>query len=168
MMKAVSTFALASLLFFTAACRNETATTDTAATSTTETTDTATATHPASPGGTALVPDVAAGTTVMVVVTEGSVAVQGQAIPPGPAVITVQNGGKERHNLTIEGEGISVSAGDIMDAGGTRTVDVQFKPGTYTFSCPVLNHRDLGEQTTITIGTGPAGTDTAATTASGT
>jgi plastocyanin len=159
MMKAVSTYALASLLMFSAACRSETAATDTAATA--ETTDTATATHPASPGGTAVVPDVAAGTTVMIVVTEGSVAVQGQAIPPGPAVITVQNGGRERHNLFIEGEGISRAAGDIIDAGGTRTVDVQFRPGTYTFYCPVLNHRDLGEQTQITIGTG-AGTDTAA------
>ncbi|HEX6099557.1 MAG TPA: hypothetical protein VF432_24800 [Thermoanaerobaculia bacterium] len=167
MMKAVSTFALASLLILAAACRQETAATDTAATSTTETTDTATATHPASPGGTALVPDVAAGTTVMIVVTEGSVAVQGQAIPPGPAVITVQNGGRERHNLFIEGEGISRAAGDIIDAGGTRTVDVLFRPGTYTFYCPVLNHREQGEQTQMTIGTG-AGTDTAAPTATGT
>jgi plastocyanin len=162
MMKAVWTFALASLLIFAAACRQETAATDT-----TDSTDTATATHPASPGGAALVPDVAAGTTVMIVVTEGSVAVQGQAIPPGPAVITVQNGGRERHNLTIEGEGISRAAGDIIDAGGTRTVDVMFKPGTYTFYCPVLNHRELGEQTQITIGTG-AGTDTAAPSTTGT
>jgi plastocyanin len=162
MMKAVSTYALVSLLILAAACRQETTATDTAAT--TETTDTATATHPASPGGTALVPDVAAGTTVMIVVMEGSVAVQGQAIPPGPAVITVQNGGKERHNLFIEGEGISRAAGDIIDAGGTRTVDVLFRPGTYTFYCPVLNHREQGEQTQITIGTG-TGTDTAAPTA---
>jgi uncharacterized cupredoxin-like copper-binding protein len=165
MMKAVSTYALVSLLILAAACRQETAATDTAAT--TETTDTATATHPASPGGTALVPDVAAGTTVMIVVMEGSVAVQGQAIPPGPAVITVQNGGKERHNLFIEGEGISRAAGDIIDAGGMRTVDVMFRPGTYTFYCPVLNHREQGEQTQITIGTG-TGTDTAAPTATGT
>ncbi|HEY0372183.1 MAG TPA: hypothetical protein VGD79_09280 [Thermoanaerobaculia bacterium] len=167
MMKAVSTFAFLLLLLFSLACRNESTATDTAATDTTETTDTAAATHPASPGGTAVVPDVASGTTVMVVVTEGSVAVQGQAIPPGPAVITVQNGGKERHNLYIEGEGISRAAGDIIDVGGTRSVDVLFKPGTYTFYCPVLNHRELGETTTITIGAGATGTDTAAGTTTG-
>lgn len=31
----------------------------------------------------------------------------------------------------------------------------------YTFYCPILNHREQGETTTITIGTG-TGTDTAA------
>ena len=162
MMKAVSTFALASLLFFSFACRQETTVADTAAT--TETTDTASATHPASPGGSALVPDVASGTTVVIVVSDGSVAVQGQAIPPGPAVLTVQNGGTQQHNLVIEGEGISRAAGDVLEAGGTQSADVIFNPGTYTFYCPVLDHREKGEQTTITIGTGSTGTDTAAAT----
>jgi uncharacterized cupredoxin-like copper-binding protein len=161
MMKAVSTFALVSLMFLSVACSDEKPDTEepVAAPSATSTTDSAM--HPASPGGAALVPEVAAGTTVMIVVTEGSVAVQGQAIPPGPAVITVQNGGKQRHNLFIEGEGISRAAGDILEPGASSTVDVTFKPGTYTFYCPVLNHRTLGEQTQITIGTG-TGTDTAA------
>ncbi len=164
MRKAVSTFTFLLVVFFSLACHRETAATDTtASTDTTDTTDTATATHPASPGGTSLVPDVASGTTVLIVVTEGSVAVQGQAIPPGPAVITVENGGKERHNLFIEGEGISRAAGDILEPGTTRAVDVIFKPGTYTFYCPVLDHRQKGEQTTITIGTG-TGTGTAAAT----
>lgn len=151
MKKAVSTFALLTLLLFSFACRKESAATDTAASATTETTDTTEATHPASPGGTALVPSVESGTTVMVVVTEGSVAVKGQTIPPGPAVLTVENGGKERHNLYIEGEGISRAAGDMLDPGATSTVDVLFKPGTYTFYCPVLDHRDKGETTTVTI-----------------
>lgn len=165
MKKAVSTFALVSLVVCLAACRDEKPNESSILPPQESATDTAT--HPASPGGAAVVPDVDAGATVMIVVTEGSVAVQGQAIPPGPAVITVQNGGKERHNLFIEGEGISRAAGDIIDAGGTRTVDVLFRPGTYTFYCPVLNHRELGEQTTITIGTG-TGTDTAAPATTGT
>jgi plastocyanin len=157
MKKAVSLFALASLVVCFAACRDENPQSSVLPPAESATDS---ATHPGSPGGTAVVPDVAAGTTVTVVVTEGSVAVQGQAIPPGPAVITVQNGGRERHNLFIEGEGISRAAEEIIDAGGTRTVDVVFKPGTYTFYCPVLNHREQGEQTTITIGAGATGTDT--------
>ena len=166
MKKAVWTFALVSLVVCFVACRDENPQSSVLPPAESATDSAA---HPASPGGTAAVPDVAAGTTVTVVVTEGSVAVQGQAIPPGPAVITVQNGGTQVHNLTVEGEGISVGAGDNIDAGGTRTVDVTFKPGTYTFYCPVLNHRELGEQTTITIGTGATGTDTApATDTSGT
>jgi plastocyanin len=121
------------------------------------------ATHPASPGGTAVVPEVDSGTTVLAVVTEGSIAVRGQTIPPGPAVVTVENGGKETHNLFIEGEGISRAAGDNIAAGATQTVDVIFKPGTYTFYCPVMNHRDLGEQIQVTVST-DATTDTAAST----
>lgn len=166
MMKAVSTFLLISLMLFSLACRKESVATDTAATDTTATTDTASATHPASPGGTAIVPDVATGTTVMVVVTEGSVAVKGQTIPPGPAVVTVENGGKERHNLYIEGEGISRAAGDILDPGATSSVDVLLKPGTYTFYCPVLNHREQGETTTVTINASGDTTGTAATSGS--
>lgn len=171
MMKhAVSTLLFASLVLL-AACggdRSETATADTAGTAGETTTETAT--HPGSPGGTAVVPDVAAGTTVLVVVTEGSIAVRGQEIPPGPAVLTIENGGREVHNLFIEGAGISRAAGDTIPEGGTATVDVNFQPGTYTLYCPVLNHRENGEQTTITIGA-PAGgvtTDTTATTTAGT
>lgn len=127
------------------------------------------ATHPASPGGAALVPDVSTGATVVVMLTEGSVAVREQTIPPGPAVLTVENRGKEVHNLYIEGEGINRAAGDTIAAGSSSVVDVNFKPGTYTLYCPVLNHREQGEQVQITIGgtpgAAPATTGTTATTA---
>jgi uncharacterized cupredoxin-like copper-binding protein len=123
---------------------------DTAATAA-ATSDTASATHPGSPGGAALVPDVAAGTTVLVVLEDNSLALPGQPIPPGPAVITVENRGSNAHNLYIEGEGINRAAGDNLAAGGSATVDVVFKPGTYTFYCPVMNHRDNGEQAQVTI-----------------
>lgn len=156
MMKAVSTFALATLVLSFAACRQEPQQTDEvnpiAAPVVQHATDTAT--HPASPGGTAVVPDVAAGTTLIVVVTEGSVGVRSESIPPGTAMLTVENTGTETHNLFIEGEGISRAAGDPIPAGGTETVEVIFKSGTYTLYCPLLNHRELGEQTQITVGTG--------------
>ncbi len=148
---------LFTLLLVTAACSREKMTgsanepaTPSAATNT-DGTASATATHPASPGGTALVPDVAAGTTVLVVLEDNSLALPGQPIPPGPAVLTVENRGTAVHNLFIEGEGLNRAAGDNMNAGGSTTVDVLFKPGTYTFYCPVLNHRENGEQATITI-----------------
>ena len=158
MKKAVSTFALISLVVLSAACRDRSP--ETAITPVQNATDSAA--HPASAGGTAVVPDVGSGTTVLVVVMEGSVAVKGQAVPPGPAVLTVENGGKEVHNLFIEGEGISRAAGDTIAPGATQSVDVILKPGTYTLYCPVLNHRELGEQTTITVGTS---VDTSASTA---
>jgi uncharacterized cupredoxin-like copper-binding protein len=147
---------LLTLLF--AACHSENSATTSATTVETSTdatiaqSETADATHPASPGGTALVPDVSAGTTVLVVLEDNSLALPGQPIPPGPAVLTIENRGSQVHNLYIEGEGISRAAGDNIAAGNSATLDVQFKPGTYTFYCPVLKHRENGEQATMTIG----------------
>ena len=154
-MKQRIVFAVLFTLLFTAACSREKMTgsaNETAApASDTAGTASETGTHPASPGGTALVPDVAAGTSVIVLLEDNSLALPGQAIPAGPAVLTVENRGTGMHNLFIEGEGINRAAGDNIAAGGSATVDVLFKPGTYTFYCPVLNHRENGEQATITI-----------------
>lgn len=153
MKNAVATLLISSWMVF-AACRNNSeSATGSAASDTMETTETASATHPGSPGGTALVPDVVAGTTVLAVVTEGSIAVRGETIPPGPAIITVENAGKEVHNLFIEGEGISRAAGDSIPQGQSATIDVNFKPGTYTLYCPVADHRTKGEEAKITIST---------------
>lgn len=163
-----------SLVLF-AACREETPqekketwlgtpnpTTDTSGTAT----GTDTATHPGSPGGTALVPDVAAGTTVLVLLEDNSIGVQGQTIPPGPAVLTITNRGSQVHNLFIEGADMNRAAGDSIAAGGSSTVDLVFKPGTYTLYCPVADHRTKGEEVKITIGSPTAPAD--ATTGAGT
>lgn len=152
---------IAILLLFTfvfvAACREEgkekdetwmgASTADTSGTAAT----TDSATHPASPGGTALVPDVAAGTTVQVLLEDNSIAVANQSIPPGPAVLNIENRGTNEHNLFVEGEGINRAADNPVTAGGSSTLDVTFKPGTYTLYCPVLDHRAKGEQVQITI-----------------
>src|SRR5437763_851512 len=59
------------------------------------TSETADATNPASPGGTSLVPEAKAGTTVIVTLDDGSVTVVNpDQIPPGPAVFTVTNASK--------------------------------------------------------------------------
>ena len=160
----------ASLLVLSLACAKTETATDTAATAG-DTAATETATHPASPGGTALVPDVVAGTTVLVMISDGSIAVREQTIPPGPAVLTIENRGTGVHNLHIEGEGISRAAADSIAQGGTGTLDANLKAGTYTLYCPVMDHRDKGEQVSITVagsGAAPAGTDTTGTTATST
>jgi len=167
----VIAFVSLSLVLF-AACRGETPTekketwlgtpnptTDTSGTAP----GTDTATHPGSPGGAALVPDVAAGTTVLVLLEDNSIGVQGQTIPPGPAVLTITNRGSQGHNLFIEGAGMNRAAGNSIPAGGSGTADVVFKEGTYTLYCPVADHRTKGEEVKITIGspTAPAGGTTA-------
>jgi uncharacterized cupredoxin-like copper-binding protein len=171
MKNAVTALLLSSLLLVFGACKgnhetaNDTATTGTpdVASDTSGTAgDTASGTHPASPGGTALVPDVTSGTTVLVMLQGGSIAVREQAIPPGPAILTVENRGTDVHNLFVEGEGISRAAGDAIPAGQSTTVDVNFKPGKYTFYCPIADHRTKGEQVEVVVGA-EAGTTTAPT-----
>ena len=116
------------------------------------TSETTGATHPASPGGAALVPETKAGTTVLVTLNDNSLVVQDpDAIPPGPAVFTVTNGGKQVHNLFIEGPGVSKAAGDSMPVGMTANVNVDLAPGTYTLYCPVLDHRTKGEELKLII-----------------
>ena len=109
------------------------------------------ANHPGSPGGTAVAPDVSAGTTVIVLLEDRRIAVRETAIPPGPAVFTVTNGGEQLHNLFIEGPGVKKAAGDPIAENGTHTVSVVLQPGTYTLHCPILDHRENGELTTFTV-----------------
>jgi len=147
-MRAKFFFLIAVMLMF-AACpskhENATATMDI-------TSDTAGATGTASPGGTALVPEAKAGTTVLVSVNDNSIVVQDpDAIPPGPAVFTITNIGKSVHNLFIEGPGVSQAAGDDMVPGKTSNINVTLSPGTYTLYCPILDHRQKGEELKLII-----------------
>jgi hypothetical protein len=131
-----------------AACTKEEPVTDT-----TLTADAATATHPASPGGTAIVPSTEAGTTVAITLADGRIAVQGaDSIPPGPAVLTVNNSGPGVHSVFVEGPGVSKAPDtSTIAAGGMTSFDVTFQPGSYTLYCPVQQHRDAGEAVTLVI-----------------
>ncbi|HET7712597.1 MAG TPA: hypothetical protein VFL80_11760 [Thermoanaerobaculia bacterium] len=111
-----------------------------------------TAIVPSSPGGTALVPETATGTTVLVTLEDGRIAVaDSDKIPPGPAVFTITNTGTQTHNLYIEGPGVSKAAGDNLGANATANVDATLTAGTYTLYCPVLNHREQGESLQLII-----------------
>lgn len=145
---------LATAVLALPACRKEdqTNTTATDTTAASATSDTVSGTNPASPGGTALVPQTAAGTTVIVALNDGSIAVtNADAIPPGPAVFTVTNGGKNVHNLFIEGPGVSKAAGNDMSPGATQNVSVTLQPGKYLLYCPILDHKQKGESVDLII-----------------
>jgi uncharacterized cupredoxin-like copper-binding protein len=55
------------------------------------------------------------------------------------------------HGIAIEGAGVSQS-GRIAQPGGTSSISVTLKPGTYTFYCPVPGHRAQGMEGTLTVG----------------
>lgn len=107
--------------------------------------------HPGSAGGTAVVPSASAGTTVLVMLEDRHIAVRESAIPPGPAVFTITNGGSELHNLYIEGPGVKTTADGPIEEKGSRSVTADLQAGTYTLYCPILDHRANGETATLTV-----------------
>jgi plastocyanin len=126
--------------------------TATQATGTPAENSTATATHPASPGGTALVPSATAGATVLVTVGENTLAVQQTSIAPGPTVFTITNTGKDVHNIFIDGPGVQQAAGSEIPVGATTSVTVNLQAGEYEIYCPMFDHRQRGETAQVTVG----------------
>jgi plastocyanin len=59
--------------------------------------------------------------------------------------VTVETVNKQTvgHNIAIEGNGLD-QKGPVVQGGATSSVDVDLKPGDYTFYCSVPGHREGG------------------------
>jgi uncharacterized cupredoxin-like copper-binding protein len=70
----------------------------------------------------------------------------------GKVTIQFTNGAALPHNLTIQqGTGGKVIGATPTFQGGSKTLTVNLKPGTYTFYCSVPGHRQAGMQGTLTV-----------------
>jgi plastocyanin len=70
----------------------------------------------------------------------------------GKVTVKFTNASSLPHNFTIASSGGSVvGATPTFSGGGTKTVTVTLKPGTYTFYCSVDGHRAAGMQGTLTV-----------------
>lgn len=70
----------------------------------------------------------------------------------GKVTIRFTNNSSVAHNLTIQ----QASSGSMVGAtptvtGGTKTLTVTLKAGTYTFFCSVPGHRDAGMKGTLSV-----------------
>lgn len=54
------------------------------------------------------------------------------------------------HAIAVEGNGVDVE-GETAQPGGSSTVTVTMKPGTYTYYCPVRGHKAGGMTGTLTV-----------------
>jgi plastocyanin/mono/diheme cytochrome c family protein len=68
----------------------------------------------------------------------------------GQVKIESQNKSAVDHDISIEGNGVNEN-GDVVKNGGTSEVDVDLKPGDYTFFCSVPGHREAGMEGKLTV-----------------
>lgn len=69
---------------------------------------------------------------------------------PGSYTFDVRNEGKVPHNLTVQGPGGKEATPDF-GPGGSKTLRVQLKPGSYDFYCSVPGHKQLGMDVKVTV-----------------
>jgi uncharacterized cupredoxin-like copper-binding protein len=100
----------------------------------------------------------AGGQTVSISETDYELDPSDPTVQPGTVSFRVTNDGGVAHNLEVEGPKGEVELEQDIDPGesGTLTVDLS-QPGSYEMYCPVGNHRDLGMEGEITVGSGGSG-----------
>jgi plastocyanin len=69
----------------------------------------------------------------------------------GKVTIKFSNSAPVPHNVTIASSGASVVGATPTFQGGSKTLTVQLKAGTYTFYCSVPGHRQAGMQGTLIV-----------------
>ncbi len=70
-------------------------------------------------------------------------------VTAGSTTFTVTNTGSDRHGFEIEGKGIERRL--TLQAGQTKPLQVELKPGTYEVYCPVDGHKMLGMSRELTV-----------------
>jgi plastocyanin len=68
----------------------------------------------------------------------------------GAVTIAFANSAPIEHNVTVS-QGATVLAATPTFTGGSRTLTIKLKPGTYTFYCSVPGHRQAGMEGTLKI-----------------
>ncbi len=69
----------------------------------------------------------------------------------GVATLTLTNNSPIAHNVTIENSSGARVAATTTFAGGSHTIPLNLKPGTYKFFCSVPGHRMAGMEGTLTV-----------------
>jgi uncharacterized cupredoxin-like copper-binding protein len=150
----IAPFAVAALI---AGCGSSSSSSSSASTSSTpaaapssSTTTSSTAAAPATSGG--------GSSSVKLSETEFKITPKTPAVAKvGPVTFDVTNNGSVTHALAVESPaGLKSTASIAPGKSATLTVDFT-KAGTYTFYCPVDNHKMLGMIGTITVGSGGGG-----------
>jgi plastocyanin len=68
----------------------------------------------------------------------------------GKVTLVMDNPSSVPHAVAVDGNGVDKD-GNTVGKGGTSTVEVDLKPGEYTFYCPVDGHKSAGMKGTLTV-----------------
>jgi plastocyanin len=68
----------------------------------------------------------------------------------GKVTLRMKNASSTPHDIGVKGGGLN-QVGAVVTGGGTSTVSVSLKPGTYTFFCSVDGHEAAGMKGTLTV-----------------
>jgi uncharacterized cupredoxin-like copper-binding protein len=68
----------------------------------------------------------------------------------GKVTVTFNNPSSVPHAVEIEGNGVEEET-ETVTGGEAPPIEVDLKPGTYEFYCPVGGHREAGMEGTLTV-----------------
>ena len=69
---------------------------------------------------------------------------------PGKVTLESKNDEPIGHNIAVEGNGVD-QKGPVVQGGAVSKVQVDLKPGDYTFYCSVPGHREAGMEGKLTV-----------------
>ncbi|MGY1633346.1 cupredoxin domain-containing protein [Geodermatophilus sp. SYSU D01186] len=69
----------------------------------------------------------------------------------GTYTFEVTNTGNMPHNFVVEKDGEDVAGTEVLQPGGTATLEVTLEQGDYSFYCGVGQHRANGMETAVTV-----------------
>ena len=84
------------------------------------------------------------GQTVQVSEKEFKIELPSTTLKPGSYTFDLSNKGKQPHDLTIDGPGVSKAHTPVINGGKHATLKVKLAAGTYDFYCSVPGHKQLG------------------------
>jgi uncharacterized cupredoxin-like copper-binding protein len=82
--------------------------------------------------------------------TEFKIALPKAAVHAGQVTFDVQNDGKIQHDLVVQGNGVDEKT-PLLNAGQSKTLSVDLKPGTYDLYCSVPGHKEAGMDVKLTV-----------------